>query len=93
MHDYRPQATENPRREVVQLIPDHTSKVARLRSEIGLSGYEERDLVGWAVVATFVAGELPHLTVEPVVDDDCMGPVPLGDLAEEAGPLSLLEIV
>ncbi|AZM47788.1 hypothetical protein DMB38_20135 [Streptomyces sp. WAC 06738] len=91
--DYRPEPHQDPRREVVQLIPDHTSKIARLHSEIGLCGYEERDLVGWAVVVTFRAGELPEISVEPVVDDDCMGPVPLGDLMEEAGPLTLLEIL
>jgi hypothetical protein len=91
--DYRPEPHQDPRREVVQLIPDHTSKIARLHSEIGLSGYEERDLVGWAVVITFLAGEMPQTTVEPVVDDRYMGPVPLGDLEEEAGPLTLLEIL
>lgn len=93
MIDYRPEPHQDPRREVVLLIPDHTNKLARLRSEIGLDGYEERDLVGWAVVVTFRAGELPETSVEPVVDDDCMGPVPLGDLMEEAGPLTLLEIL
>lgn len=91
--DYRPQGHQAPRREVVQLIPDLTNKTARLNSEIGLKGYEERPLVGWAVVVTFLAGELPQTTVEPVVDDDCMGPVPLGDLMEEAGPLTLVEIL
>ncbi|MFV0135474.1 hypothetical protein ACLGIH_20020 [Streptomyces sp. HMX87] len=93
MHDYRPEEGEDRRREVVQLIPDTTGKIAHLRSEFGLSGYDELPLTGWAVVATFVAGELPHITVEPVVDDDCMGPVPLGDLEEEAGPLTLLEVL
>ncbi|MFC9505384.1 hypothetical protein [Streptomyces sp. NPDC057002] len=93
MIDYRPEPHQDPRREVVQLIPDKTSKIARLRSEFGLEGYDELPLVGWAVVVTFLAGELPQITVEPVVDDDCMGPVPLGDLMEEAGPLTLLEVL
>lgn len=92
-HDCRPGPTEDRRREVTQLIPDTTGKVARLRSEIGMEGYDSLPLTGWAVVATFTAGELPEVTVEPVVDDDCMGPVPLGDLEEEVGPLTLLEIL
>ncbi|MFH9731894.1 hypothetical protein [Streptomyces sp. NPDC017260] len=93
MVDYRPKAHEDPRREVVQLIPDSTGKIARLHSDFGISGYDELPLTGWAVVATFVAGEMPITTVEPVVDDDSMGPIPLGDLMEEVGPLTLLEIL
>lgn len=93
MHDYRPGPGEDRRREVVQLIPDSTGKLARLRSEFGLEGYDELPLTGWAVVITFLSGEMPQTTVEPVVDDRCMGPVPLGDLEEEAGPLTLLEIL
>ncbi|MFE2539070.1 hypothetical protein [Actinacidiphila glaucinigra] len=92
MTDYRPNAGEI-RREVTQFLPDNTDKTAHLRSEIGLDGYEHLPLVGWAVVVTFRADEMPQTTVEPVVDDDCMGPVPLGDLEEEAGPLTLLEIL
>ena len=94
-HDYRPEEGEDRRREVVQLIADTTGKTAHLRSEFGLleEGHDHMPLTGWAVVATFVAGELPQITVEPVVDDDCMGPVPLGDLEEELGPLTLLEIL
>lgn len=91
-HDYRPGPNDR-RREVVQLIPDKTGKVAHLRSEFGIEGYDEIPLTGWAVVVTFLAGELPQITVEPVVDDSCMGPVPLGDLEEEAGPLTLLELL
>lgn len=92
MHDYRPPPGE-VRREVTQFLPDNTDKIAHLRSEFGLDGYDRLPLVGWAVVVTFRAEELPQITVEPVVDDRCMGPVPLGDLEEEAGPLTLLEIL
>jgi hypothetical protein len=91
MSDYLPAGAY--RRETVQLIPDTVGKTARFTSEIGVEGYDCLPLVGWAVVATFTEGELPRLTVEPVVDDDCMGPVALGDLEEEAGPLTLQEIV
>lgn len=91
MPDYRPAGAL--RRETVQLIPDKVGKTARLQSEIRLDGYESLPLVGWAVVVTFEEDELPRITVEPVVDDDCMGPVALGDLEEEVGPLTLLEIL
>ncbi|WP_369042213.1 hypothetical protein [Streptomyces sp. Midd1] len=81
------------RRETVQLIPDKVGKTARFRSDSGLEGYDCMPLVGWAVVATFAEDELPRITVEPVVDDDCHGAIALGDLEEEVGPLTLLEIV
>ncbi|MEV6310009.1 hypothetical protein AB0M10_15590 [Streptomyces sp. NPDC051840] len=92
MTDYRPSPGE-VRRETVVLIPDTCGKTAVLRSELGLEGYESLPLIGWAVVATFTHGEMPGITVEPVVEDDCMGSVALGDLAEEAGPLTLTEIL
>ncbi|MFF1693150.1 hypothetical protein ACFVXC_05910 [Streptomyces sp. NPDC058257] len=91
MTDYEPAGAF--RRETVQLIPDKVGKTARFTSEIGVQGYDCLPLVGWAVVVTFAPDELPRITVEPVVDDDCMGPVALGDLEEEVGPLTLLEIV
>ncbi|WP_329271997.1 hypothetical protein [Streptomyces sp. NBC_01451] len=91
MNDYRPPGAF--RRETVQFIPDRFGKTGLFRSELGLEGYDSLPLVGWALVVTFEADELPRLTVEPVVDDRCMGPVPLGDLEEEVGPLTLLEIV
>ena len=91
MHDYRPPEGDI-RREVTQLIPDSTGKTAHLRSEFGLDGYSQLPLIGWAVVVTFRAGELPETSVEPVLDDSCMGPVPLSELETEAGPLTLLEI-
>lgn len=91
MTDYRPPGSF--RRETVQLIPDKVGKTAHFTSEIGLAGYDCLPLVGWAVVVTFAEDELPRITVEPVVDDDCMGPVALGDLEEEVGPLTLREIL
>ncbi|MEU3979611.1 hypothetical protein AB0465_18110 [Streptomyces griseoviridis] len=91
MTDYLPPGAF--RRETVQLIPDKVGKTARFESEIGVRGYDCLPLVGWAVVVTFQDDELPRITVEPVVDDDCMGPVAIGDLEEEVGPLTLLEIV
>ncbi|MET9470546.1 hypothetical protein [Streptomyces sp. NPDC002922] len=91
MPDYRPAGAL--RRETVQLIPDKVGKTARFRSEIGLDGYDCMPLIGWAVVVTFEEDELPRMSVEPVVDDDCHGSIALGDLEEEVGPLTLLEIV
>ncbi|WP_405667921.1 hypothetical protein [Streptomyces sp. NBC_00055] len=91
MPDYRPAGAL--RRETVQLIPDKVGKTARFRSEIGLAGYDCMPLIGWAVVVTFEEDELPRMSVEPVVDDDCHGSIALGDLEEEVGPLTLLEIV
>lgn len=91
MPDYRPPGAF--RRETVQLIPDKVGKTVRLRSESELAGYESMPLIGWAVVVTFEEDELPRITVEPVVEDDCHGSIALGDLEEEAGPLTLLEIV
>lgn len=91
MPDYRPRGAF--RRETVQLIPDTVGKTARFRSEAELEGYEALPLIGWAVVVIFEEDELPRMTVEPVVDDDCHGSIALGDLEEEVGPLTLLEIV
>ncbi|MGW3153695.1 hypothetical protein [Streptomyces sp. NPDC001089] len=91
MSDYLPPGAF--RRETVQLIPDKVGKTARFRSESGLDGYDSMPLIGWAVVVTFEEDELPRMTVEPVVDDDDHGSIALGDLEEEVGPLTLLEIV
>ncbi|UXX94027.1 hypothetical protein N7U49_21720 [Streptomyces sp. AD2-2] len=91
MTDYRPPGAF--RRETVQIFPDKVGKTAVLRSELGLEGYDSMPLVGWAVVVVFDEDELPRLCVEPVVDDDCHGAIALGDLEEEVGPLTLLEIV
>ncbi|MEW1922285.1 hypothetical protein [Streptomyces sp. NPDC088360] len=91
MNDYRPEGAFH--RETIQLIPDRFHKTARFRSESELEGYDSMPLVGWAVVLTFEKDELPRITVEPVVEDDCHGPIALGDLQEEVGELTLLEIV
>lgn len=91
MPGYRPQGAY--RRETVQLIPDTVGKTAHFRSEMKLEGYESMPLIGWAVVATFEDDTLPRITVEPVVEDDCHGSIALGDLEEEVGPLTLLEIL
>ncbi|WNI17600.1 hypothetical protein [Actinacidiphila sp. ITFR-21] len=91
MIDYRPDACDN-RRITTQIIPDDTNKFVRFRSEIGLDGYEEMPLVAWAVVITLQSGAPPIQTLEPVVDDRCHGPIALGDLELEVGPLTLLEV-
>ncbi|MEV7902189.1 hypothetical protein [Streptomyces anulatus] len=81
------------RRETVQLIPDTVGKTAHLRSDFKLEGYESMPLIGWAVIVIFEEDALPRMTVEPVVEDDCHGSIALGDLEEEVGPLTLLEIL
>ncbi|WP_329147301.1 hypothetical protein OIU91_16900 [Streptomyces sp. NBC_01456] len=91
MIDYRPEPCDNGR-VTVQLIPDTTNKTCRFRSEAGLDGFDEMPLTGWAVVLTLQPGEAPVMTVEPVVDDDCHGPIALGDLEVEVGELTLLEV-
>ncbi|MFJ4739055.1 hypothetical protein [Streptomyces sp. NPDC088775] len=91
MIDYRPEPRDNGR-ITVQLIPDTTNKVARFRSEYGIDGFDEMPLTGWAVVITLQPDAPPVMTIEPVVDDRCHGPIALGDLEEEVGPLTLLGV-
>ncbi|MFF8283359.1 hypothetical protein ACF06W_11620 [Streptomyces albus] len=82
-----------PGRITCQIVPDTTGKTALFRSEVGLDGFERLPLIGWAVVLTVRPGSYPLLSLEPVVDDACHGSIALGDLEEEVGPLTLLEIV
>ena len=83
---------EDHGRIVAQLIPDNTGKTCQFRSEAGVEEMEYLDLIGWAVVIRTCEGEMPQVTFEPVVDDECHGPIVLGDLEDEVGPLTLVDI-
>lgn len=90
MIDYRI-PPEDSDRIVTQLIPDSTGKTCQFRSETA-PDMEYLPLVGWAVVIRAREGQMPAVTFEPVVDDECHGPIALGDLEEEVGPLTLVDI-
>ncbi|NIY68032.1 hypothetical protein SMALB_6110 [Streptomyces malaysiensis] len=77
---------------MTQLIPDTTGKTAQFRSEAGFDDMEYLPLMGWAIVIRVRPGQLPEVFFEPVVEDRCHGPIALGDLEEEVGPLTLLDI-
>ena len=83
---------EDSNRIVAQLIPDTTGKTVQVRSEAGMPDMEYLPLAGWAVVLRAREGQTPTVTLEPVVVDDCHGPIALGDLEEEVGPLTLVDI-
>ncbi|MFE2539071.1 hypothetical protein [Actinacidiphila glaucinigra] len=83
---------EDSNRIVAQLIPDTTGKTCQVRSAAGDTEMEYLPLVGWAVVIRAREGQMPDVTFEPVVDDECHGPIALGDLEEEVGPLTLVDI-
>ena len=83
---------EDSNRIVTQLIPDTTGKTCQFRSESGATDMEYLPLAGWAVVIRAHEGEMPEVTFEPVVVDECHGPIALGDLEEEVGPLTLVDI-
>ncbi|WP_369042212.1 hypothetical protein [Streptomyces sp. Midd1] len=84
--------TEDGNRIVTHLIPDTTGKTCEVRTESGASDSEYFPVVGWAVVVRVREGELPRVTFEPVVEDEFNGHVVLGDLEEEVGPLTLVDI-
>lgn len=73
-----------------QLIPDSTGKFATL------AGLDDKEftlpVVGWAVVLEMEDNQLPRLLVEPVVDEECYGPIAVGDLICEEGFLRLVEV-
>lgn len=81
---------EDSNRIVAQLIPDTTGKTCTFETISDEKLY--LPLVGWAVVIRVHPGETPEVFLEPVVDDDCMGPVPQGDLEEEVGGLKLVDV-
>lgn len=83
---------EDHGRIVTHLIPDTTGKTCQFRSESAEAETEFLPLVGWAVVIRTREGEMPQVTFEPVVEDEYHGPIALGDLEEEVGPLSLVDI-
>ena len=83
---------EDSNRIVAHLIPDTTGKTCQFRPSSGDTESEYLPLVGWAVVIRVHEGELPQTTFEPVVHDECHGPIALGDLEEEVGPLTLVDI-
>jgi hypothetical protein len=83
---------EDSNRIVTHLIPDTTGKTCQFRSESGEAEMQYLPLVGWAVVIRAHEGEMPEVTFEPVVNDEYHGPIALGDLEEEVGPLTLVDI-
>lgn len=83
---------EDNQRIVAQLIADTTGKTCQFRVLRDLEDCEYMPLVGWAVVIWAKPGEHPEVTLEPVVDDRCHGPIPLGELEREVGELELVDI-
>ncbi|MGW3153694.1 hypothetical protein [Streptomyces sp. NPDC001089] len=83
---------EDHDRLVTQFIPDTTGKTCEFRSAAGEGAVESLPLAGWAVVVRSRENKLPDVTYEPVVDDPCHGPIALGDLEREVGPLTLVDI-
>ncbi|MFI9271852.1 hypothetical protein ACIGXM_14195 [Kitasatospora sp. NPDC052896] len=79
-----------PERITVQLHPstvDHQALIEYAGENQALP------IIGWAVVLTIGETPFPQLTIEPVVEDDCHGPIALGDLLAEGEALSLLEVL
>ncbi|WP_326745276.1 hypothetical protein [Streptomyces sp. NBC_01760] len=83
---------EDSNRIVTQFIPDTTGKTCEFRHVSAAPDTQFLPLVGWAVVVRSREDKLPEVTYEPVVDDECHGPIALGDLEEEVGPLTLVDI-
>ncbi|WP_406362494.1 hypothetical protein [Streptomyces sp. NBC_01579] len=82
---------EDGNRIVTQFIPDTTGKTCEFRP-LSAPDTQFLPLVGWAVVVRSREDKLPEVTYEPVVDDEYRGPIALGDLEEEVGPLTLVDI-
>jgi hypothetical protein len=50
------------------------------------------EVVGWALVLVLPEDDVPRLSFEPVVDDECFGPISAGDFLFEGGAIGLKEI-
>lgn len=50
------------------------------------------EVVGWVLVLRLPEDDLPQLSFEPVVDDECFGPISAGDFLYEGGALGLKEV-
>lgn len=51
------------------------------------------EVVGWVLVLRLPEDDMPQVAFEPVVDDDCFGPISAGDFLFEGGAIGLKEIV
>jgi hypothetical protein len=81
-------------------MPEHTRTTIQLHPDTvdhrAVIDYGDEHVavpvVGWAVVLTIGDTPVPQITVEPVVEDECHGPIALGDLIEEGDAIGLVEI-
>lgn len=81
-------------RVTCQLIPDTTGKIAKFHDDDQPVGEPfTLPIVGWAVVMILNHGTQPLVVVEPVVDEECHGPIALGDLQVECPFLELDEVL
>lgn len=84
---------EDHDRIVTQYLPDTTGKTCQVSlRDGGVPESEYLPLVGWAIVVRVREEALPRVTFEPVVDDQYRGHIALGDLEDEIGPLTLVDI-
>ncbi|MEU1816071.1 hypothetical protein ABZ543_12870 [Streptomyces roseifaciens] len=74
----------------VQLVPDRTGKNAVFQDTDGST--VSLPVIGWATVLVLEDGLLPRVSFEPVVDEECFGPIALGCLYAEGAGLELIEV-